>query len=99
MTELHPQVQELAVEAYRLEASGGEPRDDYWEPRSAHLRAMNKAIEAVVQLQLPHGMEHCVIEFIECPEGHGRLIAKNWIDPGCQTCEIEALKKEFDGGN
>src|SRR6185436_14415139 len=45
--------------------------------------------------QLPVGMEHCTIVFKECEHGHGRLTAKNWIDHGCQTCEINGLKQEI----
>ena len=41
--------------------------------------------------QLPDGMEHCTIRFKECPKGHGRLAADNWIDHGCLVCEIQKL--------
>ena len=42
--------------------------------------------------QLPEGMKHCTIVFKECPKGHGRLTASNWVDHGCLHCEIEELK-------
>lgn len=45
-------------------------------------------VEALLA-QLPEGMRHCTIRFIECKKGHGRLTATNWIDHGCQTCELE----------
>ncbi len=52
-------------------------------------------IDIVEQLrsQLPRGMEHCTILFKECEQGHGRLIATNWVDHGCQQCEIERMRK------
>lgn len=43
--------------------------------------------------QLPDEMQDCFILFKECGFGHGRLTAKNWIDNGCKTCEINRLKK------
>jgi hypothetical protein len=45
--------------------------------------------------QLPEGMKHCTIEFKECEKGHGRLIATNWIDYGCQQCKIERLREHI----
>ena len=42
--------------------------------------------------QLPESMQDCTILFKECDKGHGRLVAANWIDPGCQQCEIERLR-------
>src|SRR6187399_2290680 len=47
--------------------------------------------------QLPDGMKHCTIRFIECEKGHGRLTAANWVDTGCQSCEIERLRDEIEG--
>ena len=41
--------------------------------------------------QLPEEMQDCTIEFISCPVGHGRLIATNWLDTGCQTCKNQKL--------
>lgn len=50
----------------------------------------------VSKSQLPAGMEHCTIKFIECPEGHGRLTANNWFDDGsCPYCVIVGLRKEL----
>jgi hypothetical protein len=43
--------------------------------------------------QLPEGMQHCTIRFIECPVGHGRLTATNWVDHGCTFCELAALRE------
>ena len=50
-------------------------------------------IEAL-QAQLPAEMQGCTILFKECEKGHGRLVATNWRDHGCQTCEVEALQRE-----
>lgn len=46
--------------------------------------------------QLPEGMRGCTILFKECEEGHGRLTAANWVDHGCQQCEIERLQRQAD---
>lgn len=43
--------------------------------------------------QLPEGMKHCTIKYLECPEGHGRLWATNWVSDDCQTCEINRLRE------
>jgi hypothetical protein len=48
--------------------------------------------------QLPEEMQECTIKFKKCPVGHGRLTATNWIDHGCQSCEIEALKPKWQTG-
>lgn len=32
-----------------------------------------------------------LIKFIECPKGHGRLHATNWVDSGCPHCKTEQL--------
>ena len=45
--------------------------------------------------QLPEGMKHCTILVKGCEKGHGRLTATNWIDHGCQYCEIERLRAEI----
>jgi hypothetical protein len=42
--------------------------------------------------QLPEGMKHCTIVFKECPQGHGRLTATNWVQHDCHWCEIERLR-------
>ncbi len=62
-----------------------------WEKNYVQLE------QRVVKLrnQLPDGMENCTIRFIKCDVGHGRLTADNWIDHGCPTCEINALKAEI----
>lgn len=41
--------------------------------------------------QLPEGMRHCTILFKECEKGHGRLVAANWIDRGCQLCILDDI--------
>jgi len=43
------------------------------------------------EAQLPEGMKHCTIKFLECEKGHGRLIANNWIDQGCHWCRLSHL--------
>jgi hypothetical protein len=52
------------------------------------LREENERLRA----QLPDGMKDCAIRFLECEKGHGRLTATNWIEHGCQTCELERLR-------
>lgn len=42
--------------------------------------------------QLPDGMKCCTLRLVECPRGHGRLTADNWIDHGCDSCRIEELE-------
>ncbi len=49
---------------------------------------------ARLQAQLPDGMQDCSIRFLECPEGHGRLTATNWLPSGCLHCELATLKGE-----
>ena len=53
-----------------------------------------KAQVEALQAQLPAEMQGCTILFKECEKGHGRLVATNWRDHGCQTCEVEALQRE-----
>lgn len=48
------------------------------------------------EAQLPKEMPDCTIVFKECPLGHGRLTATNWIDRGCVICEREAWIIELD---
>ena len=60
-----------------MDCSGSADTIDLWNSRS----------------QLPTGMEHCTIEFISCPVGHGRLTASNWLPSDCKSCEIERLRK------
>lgn len=60
-------------------------------------RVVDEQSERITELRsrLPVGMKHCTIQFIECPEGHGRLTAKNWIDHGCTTCEQRRLATQL----
>jgi hypothetical protein len=61
---------------------------------------VNEKVKAEIErltAQLPDGMKHCTIRFIECEKGHGRLTAANWVDTGCQSCEIERLRDEIEG--
>jgi hypothetical protein len=46
--------------------------------------------------QLPATMPDCTIRFVECPAGHGRLTATNWVDTGCQTCEAKRLREALE---
>ena len=59
----------------------------------AELAAAREQIERL-NGQLPDGMKHCTIEFLECDKGHGSLSAANWIKSGCKQCEIERLSKD-----
>ena len=52
--------------------------------------------EQKINAQLPEEMQDCTVRFVECPEGHGRLIATNWVDHGCPSCTIKALRKKLD---
>ena len=56
----------------------------YWEGRYRDEKARVEDLER----QLPEGMKHCTIQFIECEKGHGRLKADNWIDNGCHWCQL-----------
>jgi len=53
------------------------------------LRAENERLRE----QLPEGMKHCTIQFKECHLGHGWLTATNWVQHGCQTCELSAERE------
>lgn len=48
-----------------------------------------------LKAQLPEGMEDCTIRFKQCPKGHWRLTADNWLDQGCHWCSIDLLKEEI----
>jgi hypothetical protein len=66
--------------------------------RDPRLVAGGKLLRALIaaarkENQLPAGMEHCTIRFVSCPIGHGRLTATNWVDNGCQSCELARLKR------
>jgi len=52
------------------------------------LRARVEELEA----QLPDGMKHCTIIFKECEKGHGRLTAANWVDNGCEWCQLAKVE-------
>ena len=65
------------------------------EQRNRTIGELGEEIEARKR-QLPEGMENCTIRFIECPIGHGRLTATNWIDHGCPTCSLAAVTAERD---
>jgi hypothetical protein len=56
-------------------------------------RVVAEAQVQALREQLPEGMKHCKIVFIECPVGHGRLSAANWIDHGCRQCLIDSLTR------
>jgi hypothetical protein len=49
-----------------------------------------------LQKQLPDAMQGCTIRFVKCPAGHGRLTATNWVDHGCDTCEIKRLRSALE---
>ncbi len=62
------------------------------EASAATTYAISRQRIAKLETQLPEGMKHCTIRFIECPVGHGRLTATNWVESGCQTCRISTLE-------
>lgn len=78
-------IRELRAECQRLTriAHGGVQEVERLEGRIAELEA-----------QLPEGLKRCTIKFVECEVGHGRLIAKNWIDHGCPWCRIAELERQ-----
>lgn len=57
--------------------------------------ALLEAFDAA-KAQLPDGMKECTILFYECPKGHGRLTATNWVQHDCQQCRVEALERAGD---
>ena len=61
--------------------------------RLAETAAKQAAELERLQAQLPDGMKHCTITFVECEVGHGRLTATNWLDHGCQQCVIDRLRE------
>lgn len=67
-----------------------------YEHGNVVLYADAQATVEALQAQLPAEMQECTILFKECEKGHGRLTATNWIDHGCQTCEVEALQREVN---
>lgn len=63
---------------------------DQLRAAQADLRVIaNEAVERL-RASLPESMEGCTIRFIECPLGHGRLTATNWVPTGCLACELTA---------
>jgi len=56
--------------------------------------ALREQLETLKK-QLPDEMQDCTIVFKECEQGHGRLIATNWIDHGCGTCALESLQAQL----
>lgn len=61
---------------------------------ATEFETMSEKVETL-QSQLPEGMKHCTIIFRECALGHGWLTAKNWIDHGCPTCELNKVKAQW----
>lgn|GEM_PF-6552907 len=80
----------LGISTY--EGAGGKSIDEIVADQRAHLAAAEVEKERLKK-QLPEGMEDCTIRFIECPVGHGRLIAANWIDNGCPWCQLAAAQE------
>lgn len=64
------------------------------EQCNAEVVAKGVALARIAELeaQLPDGMQNCTIKFIECPVGHGRLTATNWVQHPCQQCRIAELE-------
>ena len=81
ITSLENQVKSLQDALSRPESDSS-----LFVPRSWHEAMLNN-----VKAQLPEGMEHCTIEFKECPRGHGSLTAKNWTPIPCRQCAIDDL--------
>lgn len=94
----------LRVEARREREHSGALVQDIEQLRRA-MRAAEVAskasiasLEAEVQrlrAQLPEGMQHCTIRFVECSRGHGRLVATYWVESLCRQCEVERLRAEL----
>ena len=83
-------IAELTLERYAHRSVA-----DNLKAACAVLRGDNEAAEkriAELEAQLPQEMQHCSIRFIECPVGHGRLTATNWVDSGCYVCRIAELE-------
>lgn len=62
-----------------------------WHDLPELIQAKDRRI-AELETRLPEGMKDCTIVFRECSKGHGRLVATNWIDPGCLFCRIAELE-------
>lgn len=52
-----------------------------------------------LRYQLPESMQDCTIKFIECEQGHGRLVATNWVDSGCPYCQLADAEAERDAAH
>lgn len=80
-------------------------RSDYVKQTDAQIDEQAEMITTLqsqitaLKSQLPEGMEHCTIRFIECPVGHGRLTADNWAKSECLYCQITAIKKLINGAS
>ena len=61
-----------------------------------HICDCLKAQLDTVRSQLPPELPGRTIRFITCPVGHGRLMANNWIDPGCAHCLLDAVTQDRD---
>lgn len=70
----------LSLEDY---GSGNPYSKVLWEAAD-HIRQL--------QRQLPSGMQHCTIQFKECPLGHGTLTATNWVQHPCQKCKTDMME-------
>lgn len=80
-----------------VRAAGLDPEEWIIMPRVEWGKHMGTSVSLLVErnrlrAQLPDGMEHCTIQFKECPEGHGWLTATNWVQHGCPTCERNRLR-------
>lgn len=74
------------------------PRMSFESLLESFADLMNSGADEIVRItmQLPEGMQHCIIQFKECEKGHGRLTATNWIDHGCASCQIERLRAALE---
>lgn len=81
------------AEAEKLQAVREEQRAVEDVFRLSEERDEAQATVERLKFQLPLSMRECTILFKECMYGHGRLIAMNWMDHGCDTCLIERLKE------
>lgn len=82
---------ELSLGASHLDSGEFVSNGDVVSKALRIIDAQAKRIEGL-QRQLPEGMQSSTIEFIECPVGHGRLTAANWIDHGCPHCRTTELE-------
>lgn len=59
---------------------------------NAELKEDVKRLEA----QLPEGMKDCTFVFERCENGHGRLVANNWVTHLCPWCIHTKLRTLFE---